>query len=139
MKHIFWNLLLITSTGFGYFGQETQKTPSDFLRQALAEIQEQLQLSQVQKDKVLPILADGLKAQRHVLKRYGIDPETSKSGSKLGLRKARKLGRELKQLRSKTLEDLEPHLSKEQFEAYKKIQEARQQAVRERIREGRDS
>lgn len=116
-----------------------QETPADGLMQRLSETRLRLNLSDNQVEQLKPVVESSVSTQRVILEKYGIDISGSaeNSGSRVGLRDARKLGNELESVRADTLSKLEPILSDEQLAEYKVIQAERRDAIRQRIRDRR--
>lgn len=108
------------------------------LQARVAEARDRLRLSEEQIEKLAPILRQQLQAMRVVLAEHGIDLEKrSGRGKRLGLRAARKLGRQLDNIRKETLAQLRGFLRPEQIAEYKKLQAEQKKALRQRIRERR--
>jgi hypothetical protein len=108
------------------------------VEERLAEAKARLDLSDEQLEQVKPVLEAAAEAQRSVLSRYGIDLEAEGGPeSKLGMREARKLKKDIAKVREKTLEELDEILTDEQLDEFKKLQEERRQEMRKRIRAGR--
>lgn len=108
------------------------------LQARVAEARDRLRLSEEQVEKLAPILKQQFQAMRKVLAEHGIDLEKRSGRSKrLGLRAARKLGRQLDNIREETLAQLQEFLHPEQIAEYKKLQAEQKKALRQRIRERR--
>ncbi|MGI9221744.1 MAG: hypothetical protein ACR2QS_11995 [Woeseiaceae bacterium] len=118
---------------------QAQEDRAAQFEERLAETKARLNLSDEQIEQLTPILRSGFEAQMAVLEKNGIDlqNEDPESREKLGFRDARKLRKEMKAVRAKTLDEVEKILSDEQFDEYKKIQDERQKEMREMIKERR--
>lgn len=104
------------------------------IEQRLNDIKQRLKLSDEQAEQIKPIFKAGFEARSAVLEKYGIDPEEGKKpAKKLGLRKARKMKKEMDKVRSDTLSQLSGVLSKQQLEEYQQIQQESKAALREKI------
>lgn len=105
------------------------------LEQRMEEAKARLELSDEQVDQVAPVLERSAAAQQDILSRYGVDLDSSGApASGLGFRQLRAMRSELDSVRAGTLEDLQSILTAEQLGEYKRIQEERQAAMRDRIR-----
>lgn len=105
---------------------------------ALAEAMKRLDLSDNQVEQIKPILESSGKAQRATLERYGIDPDSEPGGGKqLSMSEALALRKELEKVRTKTLDQLEGILSKEQMREFRKMQDEQRAEMKKRISRGR--
>ena len=105
----------------------------------VAQVFDQLALSDEQVEAIKPILLAGLEAQKAVFASHGIDFETrtSTDGSRMGLRDARKLGQDLEDVRKDTMAKLGEVLDDEQMAEYQRMQEEARQKMREAARQRR--
>jgi hypothetical protein len=101
----------------------------------MEEAKLRLDLTDDQVDQVSPVLEESLRARKKVLSSYGIDLE-NRSGpqSRIGIRQARAMRKELGAIQEETLNELSGILSAQQMEELKMMQEERKAEVRERIR-----
>lgn len=116
-------------------GQEPQMTDAESrLEQAMAR----MELSDEQKEALVPVLKSSMSSQQQILASYGIDIERGERPAQgLGMRNAMAMKRELDAVRADTLKAVSGILNAEQFEEFERIQAKRQAAMRERIIEGR--
>jgi len=107
------------------------------VEQRLEEAKTRLNLSDEQLAQITPVMEKSLDAQRNILSRYGIDPDSrNDSAKRLGLRQARAMRQELRAVRADTLDALDEILTDEQLDEFKRMQEERKAEMRERIRGG---
>ena len=108
----------------------------DKAKQQVEQIKTRLNLTDKQEELVTPIIESSMSNRKAILNEYGIDLDSLeiKSGEKLGLRKARKLKNEMKELREQTLTELESVLTAEQLAEYEDILEEIASKIRSRIR-----
>lgn len=117
---------------------EDRKARLEQLQARVTEARDRLQLSDEQIEKLKPILRQQSQAMRKVLAKHGINLEDRSERSKrLGLRAARKLSRDLDEIRARTLAQIQEFLRPEQVAEYKKLQAERKKVLRQRIRERR--
>jgi hypothetical protein len=108
------------------------------VEERLAEAKVRLDLNEEQLEQVKPIMQAAIEAQRSILARYGIDLEAEGGPeTRLGRREARKLRKDLAEVRTRTLEQLDDILTDEQLDEFRKMQEERRQGMKKRIRGGR--
>ena len=109
------------------------------LKQRIEETKSRLSLTEEQTEQLIPILEEGFEAQMAVLEEHGIKFERGVQGDRerLGLRAARRLGRDLDAVREETLEKVSGILTDSQLEEYKEIQAERKEAMRGRIQSRR--
>jgi hypothetical protein len=105
------------------------------IEQRMEEAKIRLDLNDDQVDQVSPLLEESIRARKKVLSSYGIDLE-NRSGpqSRIGIRQARAMRKELGAIQEDTLNELSGILSEQQMEELKMMQEERKAEVRERIR-----
>ena len=104
------------------------------LRGRMDDARERLNLTDEQTEQLRPILRQHLEAVQEVLAERGIDlAEPSGPRKRLGLRGARRLGKQLDKVRAGTLAKVEDVLEPDQVKAYKKIQAEWKAAIRKRI------
>jgi hypothetical protein len=131
-------LLLLTITVSSVASAEDKQDRIALLEQKIAQTKTRLELTEEQVQQITPILKASMESQKEILERYGIDVESrSRPEGKLGFRKARKLGKEMDAVRSETLNALSDYLDEQQITEFKKIQDERKQATRERIKASR--
>jgi hypothetical protein len=108
------------------------------IEERLAEAEARLELSDEQLEQVKPVMEAAVEAQRSVLTRYGIDLEAEGGPeSKLSMREARKLKKDLGKVREETLEQLDDILTDEQLDEFQEMQEEKRQEMKSRIRGNR--
>jgi len=108
-----------------------------FVEESLSEAKVRLHLSDEQLEVVKPIMKASIESQHSILARYGIDLEDEgRPNIRLGFSKARRLQNDLREVRARTLEQLDDILSDEQLNEFRKIQEERRQEVMNRLRGG---
>jgi hypothetical protein len=107
----------------------------ELLDQRVTEAKERLNLTDEQVESVKPMIIASGESMAAVLKKYGIDVTSDKprAKEKLGLRGARKLGRELDTVRADTLDDLKKILNSEQLAEFKAMQQERKDKMRAQI------
>lgn len=138
--HVALVILACTLAGTLYAGSGETPSRPETAEQRLTEARTRLNLTDQQAEAMRPILSKNLQAAKSVLESYGIDMDDPQAQhDKLGFRKARQLGKEMDAIRAATLEDLAPILDEAQLAEYKQIQQENKAAMRERIRQGRDS
>lgn len=115
--------------------QELQITDAEsHLEQTMAR----LELSDEQKQALVPVLESSMSSQQQILASYGIDIEKGERPAQgLGMRNAMAMKRELDAVRADTLKTVSGILSAEQFGEFKRMQAERQAVMRERIMGGR--
>ena len=108
-------------------------------KQQVEQIKTRLKLTDKQKEKVGPIIEISISNRKAILSEYGIDlgSDDIKSVEKLGFLKARKLKKQMEELRQRTLTKLESVLTNEQLAEYEDIQEEISSKIRSRIRAAR--
>jgi hypothetical protein len=105
------------------------------MEQQLAETRARLNLTDAQLDQMVPVIEKSRERQQQILARYGIDLQRrNDSASRLGLRQARAMRKEMDVVRTDTLNALEGILSEAQLVEFKRIQEERKAEMRKRIR-----
>lgn len=103
------------------YAQSEPPTPGARLEQ----LAQRLQLSQEQQDKIRPILQEEAAKLREIRAKY--EGQTS--------RRARlKMLRELKDVQESMEKRIEPVLTKQQFQEWKKIRQARRDELREQLK-----
>ena len=108
------------------------------LEERVAETKARLNLTDEQIERITPILEASFEARLAVLEKHGIDLEDrSRPQEKLGFSGLRALGKDMKQVRQDTLDELSSVLSEQQIEEYKKIQSERKAELRKQLRERR--
>ena len=98
---------------------------------------ERLKLTEEQIAAAGPIVRVGAVRQLEVLRKYGIEDLSGLGNKRLGLRTARKLGRELDVVRGETADALAAILTDEQMATYREMQDERRREIRKRIRDAR--
>ena len=129
-------------------GDISTASAQDADRQAqLAEFEERLEetrarlnLTDPQVEQITPILRSQFEAQMEVLQEHGvavgdIGAGAAEGGRRLGLLALLRLGRDLDEVRERTLDQLREVLTDEQIEIYREIEEENREAMRERMRE----
>ncbi len=107
-------------------------------KEVLAEAMKRLDLSDDQVEQIKPILESSGKAQRAILERYGIDPDTEPGeGKQLSMSEALALRKEMEKVRTKTLDQLEGILSRDQLREFQKMQDEQRAEMKKRIKRGR--
>ena len=108
-------------------------------KQQVEQIKTRLKLTDEQNEKVAPIIESSMSNRKAILNEYGIDlgSDEIKSVEKLGFRKARKLKKQMEELRQRTRTKLESVLTNEQLAEYEDIQEEISSKIRSRIRAAR--
>lgn len=101
-------------------------------------VQQRLNLTEQQKTQMESILEQSAARQQEVLKQYGIEPGQGKARQKLGLRKARQLGKDMAAVRKETRDEASKVLTPEQLAEFDKIQEERKAERRGKLRERRE-
>jgi hypothetical protein len=107
------------------------------VEQRMEETKARLNLTDDQFVQIAPVLKNSMEAQRRILSKYGIDPESAGGfKGKLAPRQARAMREELESVRADTLKKLAATLNDEQLDEFKRMQEERKAEMRERIRGG---
>ena len=105
------------------------------IEQRMEVVRDRLDLSEEQLDQLAPVIEENMEKRRAVLSNYGIDPENrTNATSKLGLRKALAMKKELNAISTDTLQALDALLTDEQLQEFKRMQAELQSEMRERIR-----
>lgn len=123
-------------------GQEdtTQADRIDQFEARMVESKERLNLTDEQVERVKPIIRSSLEATLLVLEEHGVDLEQraeGNTGKRLSFRELRSVGRDMKKIRAKELDELSEVLDDEQLAEYESIQEERRNELRAKIRERR--
>ncbi len=117
-----------------------QATEMQTAEQYFSELQEALELTDEQVEKIEPIITEGRERQESILASYGIDLDSDEKPANLRRRTAMKMRGELKETREVMMEALSAVLTDEQLATYTEIQkdraEEQRNAIRERIRGG---
>lgn len=106
----------------------------------LEETRARLNLTDPQVEQITPILRSQFEAQMEVLREHGVavgdnGAGAAAGGRRLGLLALLRLGRDLDEVRERTLDQLREVLTDEQIEIYREIEEENREAMRERMRE----
>ncbi|MCW8878605.1 MAG: hypothetical protein OQK04_12885 [Kangiellaceae bacterium] len=98
--------------------------------QSFQFLQQQLNLSELQKKKIRPVLEESSRLRAKVLQKHRV-----KVGEIAGLSFMKKiaLGKDLKEVRSTTLKQLEDILSPRQLETYKKLSRAYIEQIKDKL------
>lgn len=109
------------------------------LEQRIEETKSRLSPTDEQTEQLIPILEDGFEAQMTVLEEHGVKLERGTQGNRdrLGLRAARRLSRDLDEVREDTLKKVSRILTDSQLAEYKEIQAERKETLRNRIQSRR--
>lgn len=107
------------------------------LEQGAAAMQQRLNLTDAQQEKMDVILEDSYRKQQAVLEKHGIAANNAQKREKLGLRKARQLGKDMADVRKDTRAAASEVLSEAQLAEFDKIQDERKAERRARLRERR--
>lgn len=106
------------------------------VEQRLEQTKQRLNLSDAQQEKITPILEASIEKQQALLSKYGISLQGKRNGKeKLGLRKARKLGKEMQVLRDEMRTQVKTVLNDQQLTEFDKMQEEAKTQRRAKIRE----
>ena len=135
MKNLMKSLLLTLILALTTSGAMAETGQQDFLAQ-MEKTRARLQLTDEQVEQITPVMENHLEQTQIILSKYGIDLDNRGQGErkKLGLSKARQLGKELKTLRAKTTEELSQYLTEKQMATWQDIQQERRQQIRDRIK-----
>jgi hypothetical protein len=101
------------------------------LEARMEEIRSRLDLSDVQKAQLEPVLRKDLETRAEVLRRHGM---TREGGERPGRREMRAIRQELKTVREATDAEVERILDARQLAEYRKIQDEARDEMRERLR-----
>ena len=136
--------LIIGATMIGFMASLTtslaQQADPDRAAELEARIEQtkqRLNLTDEQLAQIEPILESSFEATALVLENHGIDlnPDVSRDQrERPGFRKMRAVSKDLQAVREETAAEMAEVLTAEQMEEYRKIQEERRVALRERIR-----
>ncbi len=135
MKNLMKSLLLTLILALTTSGVMAETGQQDFLAQ-MEKTRARLQLTDEQVEQITPVMENHLEQTQIILSKYGIDLDNRGQGErkKLGLSKARQLGKELKTLRAKTTDELSQYLTDKQMATWQEIQQERRQQIRDRIK-----
>lgn len=144
MKHSIVGATVVGATIIGLMASLTtslaQQADPDRIAELEARIEQtkqRLNLTDEQLAQIEPILESSFEATALVLENHGIDlnPDVPRDQrERPGLRKMRAVSKDLQAVREETAAEMAEVLTAEQMEEYRKIQEERRVALRERIR-----
>ena len=98
-------------------------------------IKNRLNLTDEQSEKFEPIILDQWEKRLAVMKKHGINRDSSLSEKKIGLRQLRAVRKEMDKINKEIEKQLANILSKEQMDEYNNIQEENRVEMRMRLRE----
>jgi len=137
MKSLFATVSLIALVFASPLSTANEDRAAD-LEGRMQEAQARLNLSDAQIDQMAPIMERAMQAQKDIMARYGMDPESRNgSGNRPGLRAMRAMKQEIAVVRSDTRAALEPILSDGQMAEFQRMQEERKDEMRDRVRSSR--
>ncbi|MEO0740588.1 MAG: hypothetical protein AAF089_03245 [Bacteroidota bacterium] len=93
-----------------------------------------LDLNEEQRYAVAPILEADMLERLAVLQEYGIDPQNPSANGRPSMRALRKMRGDIEDVRDRTESQLRDHLTDDQLDAWKEIEEERQAEMRARFR-----
>jgi hypothetical protein len=116
--------LLMATTMPAFAAEAAGQAQTDQARARLEQIKERLQLTPEQVEQLRPILTDEMEQFRAIRDKY--------SAGGQGRRDRRKMAREIKDIQSRTDEQLKKVLSKQQMDEMKKVRAEWRQQLRDR-------
>lgn len=93
-----------------------------------------LDLNEEQRYAVAPILEADMLERLAVMQEYGIDPQNPSANGRPSMRTMRKMRGDIEDVRERTESQLKDHLTDDQLDAWKEIEEERQAEMRSRFR-----
>lgn len=114
----------------------TQGDRAAQIRLQVQQTIERLELTDEQIERFLPVVERSLLAQKELMAKYGLDPE-SRQAARPDRKTLKALRAEMEALRANTLAELEGILSDTQLTALIAIQEERRAAMQSRMRDSR--
>lgn len=94
-----------------------------------------LDLNEAQRDAVAPILEEDMLERIAVLQAHGIDPRDPAANGRPSIRTMRRLRGDIGEIREHTVSRLKEHLTDDQLDVWKQIEEERQTEMRARFRQ----
>lgn len=108
------------------------------LEQQLEQTKARLNLSDEQAEALYPVLKGSMTEQRRILSTYGVSLDNrANAASRLSMKQALAMRKELEAVRDETRSALVPILSDQQMDEFQHIQDERRAEMRDRIRGGR--
>ena len=99
----------------------------------LQETEERLQLTDEQKETVRPILEEAYGQRQAVLKKHGVDLESTEKADRPGRRTLRRMRNDLQEVNKETQRELEEVLTSEQIKQWEALQEERRAEMRKKL------
>ena len=135
-------IIVVTMIGFmasltTSLAQQADPDRAAELEDRIEQTKQRLNLTDEQLAQIEPSLESSLEAKALVLENHGIDldPDVPRDQrERPGFRKMRAVSKDLQAVREETATEMAEILTDEQMEEYRKIQEERRVALRERIR-----
>ena len=106
---------------------------SERFRAQMAETEERLQLTDEQKETVRPILEEAYGQRQAVLKKHGVDLESTEKADRPGRRTLRRMRNDLQEVNKETQRELEEVLTSEQIKQWEALQEERRAEMRKKL------
>lgn len=136
LRHLFLLTLLSLLLAAPVFAQPTE--PSDDAREHLrAQVDatlDRIDVTDEQRTAVAPILEASMLDRLAVMQEYGIDPQNPSANGRPGIRTMRKMRGDIEEIQERTESQLEAHLTEDQLDTWKEIEEERQAEMRARFR-----
>ncbi|KAA9131332.1 hypothetical protein F3N42_08395 [Marinihelvus fidelis] len=131
-------LALAASPAFAQGDPDENPSTRELVELGLQEFREQLNLSDYQWTQVEQILRSGVRQRIAIARRYGLDG-TLESIESMDRKQKRRLEKDLKQSRKDTTERMKRFLDKDQYKAFKALQEDLHEAIVARIEAATES
>jgi hypothetical protein len=97
---------------------------------------ERLELTGEQIESVRPIMDETFSQRLAVLEKHGVDMEDPEKIKSMGLRKKRKMSKDMEKVRTSAAKQLESVLTADQMDEWKKLEEERRARLREQMKNG---